>query len=77
MREAMKGAIVGDDVYREDPTVNELQRHVAQLLGKEDAVLFPSGSMANLAAIGALCGSCFSSPNRFLFAFALLFCCRC
>ena len=42
MRAAMAGARVGDDVYGEDPTVQELQRRAAALLGKEDAVLLPS-----------------------------------
>ena len=54
MRAAMAGALVGDDVYDEDPTVQELQRRVAVLLGKEDAVLLPSGTMANLACVLAL-----------------------
>jgi len=51
MRAAMARAAVGDDVYGEDPTVAELQAQVAALLGKEDAVLLPSGTMANLACI--------------------------
>jgi threonine aldolase len=51
MRAAMAGACVGDDVYGEDPTVKELQRRAAALLGKEDAVLLPSSTMANLACI--------------------------
>ena len=51
MRAQMASAVVGDDVYGEDPTVKELQGKVAALLGKEDAVLLPSGTMANLACI--------------------------
>lgn len=51
MREAMAAAVVGDDVYGEDPTVNELQRRVAELLGKETALFVPSGTMANQIAI--------------------------
>lgn len=47
MREAMRTAEVGDDVYGEDPTVNALEREVAALLGKEAAVFTPSGTMAN------------------------------
>ncbi|WP_202863174.1 threonine aldolase family protein [Ornithinimicrobium murale] len=47
MREAMAGAPVGDDVYGEDPTVMALQRRVADLLGHEDALFTPTGSMAN------------------------------
>jgi threonine aldolase len=51
MREAMAAADVGDDVYGEDPTVNRLQERVAELLGKETALLVPSGSMANQISI--------------------------
>ena len=51
MRQAMASAAVGDDVWGEDPTVQELQREVAKLLGKEDALYVPSGSMANQIAI--------------------------
>lgn len=51
MREAMAWAEVGDDVYGEDPTVNELQRRVAELLGKETALFVSSGTMANQLAI--------------------------
>lgn len=50
MREAMYNAVVGDDVYGEDLTVNELERRAAELLGKEDAVFVASGTMANLIA---------------------------
>lgn len=53
MREAMANAPVGDDVYGEDPTVDELQTRAAMLLGKEAAVFLPSGTMANL--IASLC----------------------
>ncbi len=51
MLEAMMHAEVGDDVYKEDPTVNALEERVATLFGKEKALFFPSGSMANQAAI--------------------------
>ena len=51
MRAAMASAQVGDDVYGEDPTVQELEARAAELLGKEAAVLLPSGTMANLACI--------------------------
>lgn len=51
MRAAMASAVVGDDVYGEDPTVNELQDAVAALLGKEAALWFPSGTMCNLVAV--------------------------
>lgn len=50
MRAAMLEAEVGDDVYGEDPTVNELERRVAHMFEKEDAVFVPSGTMANLLA---------------------------
>ena len=53
MRRAMAEAVVGDDVYGEDPTVNTLQQEVAALLGKEAALFMPSGSMTNQAAIAA------------------------
>ncbi len=51
MRRAMAEAEVGDDVYGEDPTVNRLQRAVAELLGFEAALFVPTGSMANQIAI--------------------------
>jgi threonine aldolase len=52
MRAAMAAAEVGDDVLGEDPTVNALQRRVAELLGKEAALFVPSGTMANQIAVG-------------------------
>jgi threonine aldolase len=52
MREAMAAAVVGDDVYSEDPTVNRLEETVAGLLGKDAAMFTPSGTMANQVAIG-------------------------
>ncbi len=51
MRRAMAEAEVGDDVYREDPTVRRLESEVAHLLGKEAALFVPSGTMANQIAI--------------------------
>ena len=51
MLQAMMSAEVGDDVYKEDPTVNALEEKVAKLFGMEAALFFPSGSMANQAAI--------------------------
>lgn len=48
MLEAMVKAEVGDDVYGEDPTVNELERYSAELLGKEAGLFVPTGTMANL-----------------------------
>jgi len=47
MRAAMAAAEVGDDVYGEDPTVNELEARTAMLLGKEAAVFVPTGTMSN------------------------------
>jgi threonine aldolase len=51
MREVIALADVGDDVYGEDPTVNQLQDTVAKLLGKENALFVPSGTMANQVSI--------------------------
>ena len=47
MRKAMYTAEVGDDVYKEDPTVNKLEEYTAELLGKESALFVPSGVMGN------------------------------
>src|ERR687884_1441979 len=54
MREAMAYAEVGDDVYGEDPTVNALEAHVAELLGHEAGLFCPSGSMTNMLGVRAL-----------------------
>lgn len=54
MREAMFEAEVGDDVFGEDPTVNRLQEHVAEILGKEAALFVPSGTMGNQLALKTL-----------------------
>jgi len=51
MREAAAEADVGDDVYREDPSVNELEARAADLLGTEAALYCPSGTMANQVAV--------------------------
>ncbi len=51
MREAMYRAELGDDVYHEDPTVNRLQEMVAELTGKEAALLVASGTMGNIASV--------------------------
>ena len=51
MREAIAGAEVGDDQLGDDPTVRRLEERIARLLGKERALFFPSGIMANEAAI--------------------------
>lgn len=54
MRRAMAEAPVGDDVYREDPTINLLQEKVAGLLGKEAALFVPSGTMSNQLCLRTL-----------------------
>ncbi len=56
MRRAMADAEVGDDVYGEDPTVRHLEETVAGLFGKEAALFTPTGSMANVLAVGSLVG---------------------
>lgn len=55
MREAMLSAPLGDEQRRTDPTVKQLEERIAALLGKERAVLFPSATMANQAAIALHC----------------------
>jgi threonine aldolase len=54
MRAAMARAEVGDDGYREDPTVNELEARFAERVGKEAALFVPSGTMANQVALRLL-----------------------
>ena len=54
MRKVMAEAEVGDDVYGEDPSVARLEARTAELLGKESALYFPTGTMANQAALHAL-----------------------
>ena len=56
MRAAMNAADLGDDVYGEDPTVNELERMAAALLGKDAGVFAPSGTQSNLLALLTHCG---------------------
>lgn len=51
MRRAMYEAEVGDDVYREDPTVNRLEARAAEILGKEAALFVPTGTMGNQVAV--------------------------
>lgn len=55
MRDAMASAEVGDDVYKADPTVNQLQEHCAELLGFEAALFMPSGTQSNLVALLTHC----------------------
>jgi threonine aldolase len=55
MRKAMAEAVVGDDVYGEDPTVNRLEERAADLLGREAAVFVPTGTMGNQVAVHLHC----------------------
>src|SRR5438067_10882015 len=55
MRQAMLEAELGVDVFGDDPTVNRLQERAAQLFGFEAALLFPSGTQSNLAALMSHC----------------------
>ncbi len=54
MRKAMYNAEVGDDVFKEDPTANELEEYAAELLGKEAALFVPSGVMGNQICLNVL-----------------------
>ena len=56
MRQAMANALVGDDVYGDDPTVNELERWAAEHHGFEAALFTTSGTQANLLGLMAHCG---------------------
>ncbi|MBN2504272.1 MAG: low-specificity L-threonine aldolase [Bacilli bacterium] len=55
MRLAMLDAPVGDDVFQDDPTMNELEALAAKMLGKEDAVFVPSGTFSNQLALFTHC----------------------
>ena len=55
MRQAMFDAVVGDDVYEDDPTVKELEALAAQMVGKEDALFVPSGTFGNQLALFTHC----------------------
>ncbi len=55
MRDAMAAAQVGDDVFQEDPTINQLQEKSARLMGKEAGLFVPSGTMGNLLAVLSHC----------------------
>lgn len=55
MREAIARADLGDDVYGEDPSVNRLEAMAASMMGKDAALLVPSGTMGNLAAMLTHC----------------------
>ena len=54
MRSAMAEAVVGDDVYGEDPTVNALEDRVAAMLGHEAGLFVPSGSLGNQLGVRLL-----------------------
>ena len=56
MRTAMANAIVGDDVTRDDPTINKLEAMSAERMGKEAGLFIPSGTMGNLLALMCHCG---------------------
>src|SRR6185436_11479156 len=53
MRRAMAEAVVGDDVFMEDPTLNKLQARAAEIFGREAGLFVPSGSMGNLTCVMA------------------------
>jgi threonine aldolase len=55
MREAINNAELGDDVYSEDPATNQLQEMAAEIVGKEAALLVPSGTMGNLVCVLTYC----------------------
>ncbi len=55
MRKAMAEAVVGDDVYEDDPTVKELENYAASLTGKEAALFVPSGTFGNQLALFTHC----------------------
>jgi len=55
MRDAMANAVVGDDVYGDDPTVNRLQEMAAEITGHEAGLFVASGTMGNLSAVLAHC----------------------
>ncbi len=55
MLAAMMSATVGDDVFSEDPTVNDLERRVAEMLGMEAALFVPTGTMSNQIAVRIHC----------------------
>ena len=55
MKKAMSAAAVGDDVYGDDPTVNELEKLCAKKLGFEASIFAPSGTQTNLIALLTHC----------------------
>ena len=69
MREAMLTCDIGDDVMEDDLTIQGLENRVATMLGFESGLFFPTGSMANLAAIMTWCDSRFSEMIGECFVF--------
>lgn len=55
MRDAMRDAVVGDDVLCDDPTVQKLEARGAEVFGKDGALFVPTGTMANLIAVTDAC----------------------
>jgi threonine aldolase len=55
MKQAAMDCPLGDDVYGEDPTVNKLEKNMAEMLGKEAGLFLPTGSMSNLVSLLAHC----------------------
>ena len=55
MRQAMYDVPVGYDVYGDDPTVNKLQTYAADMIGIEDALFVPTGTMSNLCTLMSHC----------------------
>jgi threonine aldolase len=55
MRHAMAHAVVGDDVFNDCPTTKNLQKQVAELFGKQDALFVPSGTQSNLISSMVIC----------------------
>ena len=64
MREAIASAQVGDEQIREDPTVNELERRAAEVLGQEEAVFVPTATPASCTASASLRARAWSSASR-------------
>ena len=56
MYDAMANAVVGDDVYGDDPTINELEQTVAEMLGFEAGMFVTSGTQSNFTALLTHCG---------------------
>ncbi len=55
MRRVMADAVVGDDVYGEDPTVKRLEQKLAEMVGQEAGLFFPTGTQSNLVALLSHC----------------------